>query len=74
MDSFWWFSVSILRSGEVPRGEKTLYSGTNPESCITEYILMYEDEGFLAEPHPECDLSFRVPTRRFPNQNMGFIT
>ena len=22
--------------GEVPRGEKLLYSGTDPESCITE--------------------------------------
>ena len=31
-------------SGGVPRGEKMLSSGTNPESYITEYILIYEDE------------------------------
>ena len=30
-------------SGEVPRGEKMLYSGTDPESYITEYTLVYED-------------------------------
>jgi len=30
-------------NGEVPRGEKVLYSGTEPESCITEYTLAYED-------------------------------
>ena len=30
--------------GEVPRGEKMLYSGTDPESYITEYTLVYEDD------------------------------
>ena len=30
-------------SGEVPRGEKMLYSGTDPESYITECTLVYED-------------------------------
>ena len=30
-------------SGEVSRGEKMLYSGTDPESYITEYTLVYED-------------------------------
>jgi len=27
---------------EVPRGEKMLYAGTDPESNITEYALVYE--------------------------------
>ena len=31
------------RSGEVPRGEKMLYAGTEPESYITECTLVYED-------------------------------
>jgi len=31
-------------SDEVPRGEKMLYSGTDPESYITEYTLIYEDK------------------------------
>ena len=30
--------------GEVPRGEKMLYSGTDQESYITEYTLVYEDK------------------------------
>jgi len=30
-------------SGEVSRGEKMLYSGTDPESYITEYTLVYEE-------------------------------
>jgi len=29
-------------SGEVPRGEKMLYFGTDPESYITEFHLVYE--------------------------------
>jgi len=29
--------------GEVPRGEKMLHSGTDPESYITEYALVYEE-------------------------------
>jgi len=33
-------------SGEVSRGEKMLYSGTDPESYITEYTFVYEDAGF----------------------------
>jgi len=31
-------------SGEVPRGEKMLYSGTDPESYITDHTLVYEDQ------------------------------
>jgi len=31
-------------SGEVPRGEKMPYSGTDPESYITEYTLVYEEQ------------------------------
>ena len=34
---------NILNWGEVPRGEKMLYSGTDPESYVTEYTLVYED-------------------------------
>jgi len=30
-------------SGEFPRGEKIIYSGTDPESYITEYTLVYEE-------------------------------
>jgi len=33
----------LFGNGEVPRGEKLLYSGTDPESNITEYTLVYED-------------------------------
>ena len=33
----------VVASGEVPRGEKMLSSGTDPESYITEYTLVYED-------------------------------
>ena len=34
---------------EVSRGEKMLYSGTDPESYITEYTLVYEDNRYLCE-------------------------
>ena len=37
-------SRSSIESGEVPRGEKMLDSGTDPESYITEYTLVYEDK------------------------------
>ena len=37
-------SLDRLRVGEVSRGEKMLYSGTDPESYITEYTLVYEDK------------------------------
>jgi len=33
----------VEASGEVSRGEKMLYSGTDPASYITEYTLVYED-------------------------------
>jgi len=36
-------AMHIAHNGEVPRGEKMLYSGTDPESYITEYTLVYED-------------------------------
>ena len=32
-----------LRAGQVSRGEQMLYSGTNPESYITECTSVYED-------------------------------
>ena len=35
-------TILRLASGEVSRGEKMLYSGTGPESYITEYTLVYE--------------------------------
>ena len=35
---------ALLSAGEVPRGEQTPYSGTDPESYITEYTLIYEEE------------------------------
>ena len=35
---------SGLVGGEVLRGEKTLHSGTDRESYITEHILPYEDK------------------------------
>jgi hypothetical protein len=31
-------------SGDFPRGEKMLSSGTDPESYITEYTLVYEEK------------------------------
>jgi len=33
----------VTASGEVSRGEKMLYAGTDPESYITEYTLVNED-------------------------------
>ena len=36
--------VVVDSSGEVPRGEKMLYSGTDPESHITEYTFLCEDK------------------------------
>ena len=37
------YSGLIEASGEVPRGEKMLYSETEPESYITEYALLHKD-------------------------------
>ena len=34
----------LVASGEVSRGERILYSGTDPESFITEYTSVYEDK------------------------------
>ena len=39
-----------LRVGEVSRGEKMLDSGTDPESYITEYTVVYEDKRRRASP------------------------
>jgi hypothetical protein len=33
----------LVDSGEIPRGEKMLFSGTDPESKITEYTSVYEE-------------------------------
>jgi len=37
-------STCVTASGEVSRGEKMLESGTDPESYITEYTLVYEEK------------------------------
>ena len=46
------FASERLRvgSGEVPRGEKMLKSGTDPESCVTEHILVCEDDRLRVGP------------------------
>ena len=36
-------------SGKVPRGEMMLHSGTDPESFITEYTIVYEDQVIRSE-------------------------
>jgi len=41
--TFWALWYRPVISGEVSRGEKILYSGTEPGSYITEYTLVYED-------------------------------
>jgi len=38
-----WFLSSSHPPGKVPRGEKMLCSGTDPESYITEHTLVYEE-------------------------------
>ena len=40
--------IDSVLSGEVSRGEKMLYSGTDPESYITEYTLVYEEKRALS--------------------------
>ena len=45
-DSGCGFRVKVLdrlRVGEVSRGEKMLESGTDPESYVTEYTVVYEN-------------------------------
>ena len=37
----------VTACGEVSHGEKMLSSGTDPESYITEYTLVYEDTVWL---------------------------
>jgi len=38
-------------TGEVSRGEKMLYSGTDPESYITEYTLVYKEKHLRSNVH-----------------------
>ena len=45
-DSGLGFQIKDLDTGEISRGKKMLYSGTDPESYINEYTLVYEDRGF----------------------------
>jgi len=50
----WLYTVLVggelhSQPGDVSRGEKMLYSGTDPESYITEYSLVYEEN---IEPTP----------------------
>ena len=51
-------------AGEVSRGEKMLESGTDPESYITDYSLVYEGEpGIgpgLAAPAREVNALIRI--------------
>ena len=47
-----------LRVGEISRREKMIYSGTDPESYITEYTLVYEEN----EEHSVCDISTTFST------------
>ena len=42
-------------SGEVSRGDKMTLTGTGPESYITEYTLVYEDQN-LPNPRNGIDL------------------
>ena len=53
-----------LMSSGVPRGEKILYSGIDPESYITEYTLVYE-EFTVTVPGRETHTS-RTRLRPFP--------
>ena len=48
-----WFMVhgDRLRVGEVSRGEKMALRGTDPESYITEYTLVYEEYISLRTVH-----------------------
>jgi len=43
----------VEASGEVPRGDNMLYSGTDPESYITEYTLVYEAKVGTITPGPD---------------------
>jgi len=42
-------------SVEVPRGEKMLHSGTDPESYIIKYTLVCEDQIVTATPTQHVD-------------------
>ena len=57
-------SHNILPGGEVSQGEKMLYSGTKPESYITEYTLVYQDNG-PCQPEPQVNW---VPWGRPPRK------
>ena len=41
---------TLTNSGEVSRGEKIVLRGTDPESYITEYTSVYEDQTQHPEP------------------------
>jgi len=43
--------------GEISRGEKMLYSWTDPGSYITEYALVYEDEHSRTQRFAGVDVS-----------------
>ena len=42
---------ALNSTNQVPRGEKMLDSGTNPESYIIEYTLVYEDKSCQNGPN-----------------------
>jgi len=54
------FPVIDSGLGEVPRGEKMLYLGTDPESYITEYTLVYEDSQVLRNDGEVMRKVFRI--------------
>jgi len=62
---------------EVSRGEKMLYSGTDPGSYITKHTLVYEDKMFRPphtplNPVPEILRTTRLPpTKRQPTFTAG---
>jgi len=47
-ESCW--ALRALPFGEISRGEKMALRGTDPESYITEYTLVYEDNQSITNP------------------------
>ena len=48
-----------MGSGKVSRGEKMAFRGSDPESYITEYTLVYEDSRYTA--HGVKEMYERLP-------------
>ena len=55
--------ILAMDPGKVPREEKMLQSGTDPESYITEYTLVYEHKWESPAPTPrQLGISEGTPT------------